>query len=394
MKKVLFLGCGSREVVLAEKFLSENHQVYVMTDKTTPNISLNIIWLRVFFDVETIISINPDIVFAFSDEYVFEETINKQLHEIGTDTIIVVPEVRFFEIEKNKLRISNLLGKEKFKYVNNKDNIKLLEKEWGSSPIFVREVGDGVNKCFLIENEQQIKNIQSDANGYFVEPYFKGKNITTILYVANGKYVIFPSVFDFPFLASTNEKCFIKTGGIKCEYQELNEIEREVVYTKVIPTIKQIVGIEYVGFLSVQVIVDEYKYHIVEIDIRPGDPEFINSINAVNENITDLFFNPRGDYIIKSYKKSSISVAIASEVYPYCNAVLVLPEILCDNLYGGKIYWSKVYLKDKLLCNYDNGRLCFIFFEGEKDYINRKISEYKRNTIAGFTENRIKLFDG
>ena len=141
-----------------------------------------------------------------------------------------------------------------------------------------------------------------------------------------------------------------------------------------------------------QILINKEHYHLVEFDIRPGEPEFINVINAINEDITSVFFEPYDEYCIKGYNKYSISLAIASEEYPYNNTICIDPMIIekKDNI---KIYWSKGVIDGKYIRNYEGGRLAFIFFEGNNDEEVRVLTEdYRKKVDRDFVENKILLF--
>lgn len=124
MNKILILGSNAREMVLAEKLLKSN-TVYIMSEKKNPNeLLMDVVHINAFFDEDIVKQINPHLVFAFSDEYVFNKNINDKVHEICNNAFVIIPKTNHYVFEKNKNYVRKMFFEQYLTKVNSKSELE------------------------------------------------------------------------------------------------------------------------------------------------------------------------------------------------------------------------------------------------------------------------------
>lgn len=247
-------------------------------------------------------------------------------------------------------------------------------------------------KCSKIED---IDWVNFNDSNVFVEKYVTGKNITVTVYIDENKVLIFPMVFDYPFLKENNY--YLKTGGIKCEYVSEFTDDKDVLYKvneTVVKICKTLSG-KYERFLSIQLLVSSDNVFIVEFDIRPGEPEFINVVQAVDDDVElcEILLKKKGVYYVPAKKFNSLSICVAEKNYPYKRDIRIkIDELLKDKNNNFKVYFSKAYVDNGMICNYDGGRLLFAYFEqGKNNNIEQLIDKFEE-TYSNIIHNSILRF--
>lgn len=393
MYKILILGGKAREVVLVKQLTKEKNDVYIMTENKSPEIDdLNVKFYKEFFDEDIVKKIKPDIVFAFADEYVLNKEVNDKIHQVCKNCLIIMPKYEYCKLESDKTVLRNMLGNSvtgEIKRISKAEAEKCLEN---GEELFIRERNKNYTKCHICKNKNNLNKISFTDSKVYAEKYFDGKNVTVTVYVNKNKFVIFPTVYDYPFI---EKEYLLKTGGVKCDYNICNEKKDHLneVVVNIINKINKNIGNDYVGFLALQLIVSNDKFYFVEVDIRPGEPEFINVINAIDEDITNIFTDtPDNFYNIKAKNNVSRSIALAGKDYPFKNSVnFSLNKDLNNN--NGVVYWSKCEVKEDKAFNYDNGRVAFIYFEADDPAaLDKNIDVYLNENKEFFNENNLCFY--
>ena len=368
MSKILILGGNARETVFAIKLANDGNEVHIMSEFKNINLINNayIKHYAYYFNEDIIKDINPDFVFAFNESYIFDKNLNEKTHNILPHTCkICIPYTNAIFLEKDKLKTKKLLQKNiKHKMIRVFNEVQMSQLINKYKKVFVRNlIGDDIQ--FYIFSELNIgDNLDYDNSIVLAEPYILGENATITYFINNGKFSILPIVFDYPYFLDNNN--FVKTSGIMCEYDyyKTNEYNLMNIANELIEYVKAIIPSNYTGFLATQILVTKSDYSFVEFDIKPGEPEFINIINAMEDNFGTILNNTKSIYIPKIKKDYSISVALASSDYPkkaFCQLELI------DELFNNtelEFYYSKAILKNNALQNFENGRLGFIYKEG------------------------------
>ncbi len=388
MKKILFLGAGCRELALADRLLKEKNFIYIMSEKRPPFIDPNIFFFEKKYDEKILLTINPDIVFSFSDEYVLDEEMNCKIHKLFSTKIVAFAQTKYLKLEKDKIFFNRKIGFNNLQLVN---KVELKKLDLKKTKYFIRENKNNGYVAKLTMRNFKIFFSKIPDDKYYVQPFENGRNVTITCFIKNGTVVVFPYIFDFP-LIKVKQNLFIKTGGIKAEYSYKLKIKQEMEEEILAQTIK-LVGKEFVGFVAIQILLDKKKYHFIEIDLRPGDPEFLNTINSVDENITNLFFSDYFIYHAKKKKNYSFSYSIIGKQYPYENKVAIKKSSFFPMLSNISIHFSKAIVKKDVIENYNNGRIAFLYIQGK--YLRRlliiKCLFYYLKKIYCFKKNNIVM---
>ena len=198
--------------------------------------------------------------------------------------------------------------------ISNKKDMENILNSYNK--LFVRILKDNNIEFRICSKKDNNINFDYKNSIVLVEPYIEGDNATITYFIKNGKVSILPIVFDYPYFIEKD--VFIKTSGIMCEYDYHKVIKFNLmeVATNLINDIMKIIPNNYYGFLATQILFTKNNYYFVEFDIKPGEPEFINVLNSMDENLNNILNNEKEIYISKMKKNYSISVALANTNYP------------------------------------------------------------------------------
>ena len=320
MKKVLILGGNSRETIFALKLSEIGYDVYVMSEFPNINITQNpsVKYYKSKFDEIIIKQIKPDLIFAFNEEYVFDEKLNTKLHELlPKKNCVCIPTIQSIFLEQDKLKVKRIMNngsKNEMISISNKKDMENILNSYNK--LFVRILKDNNIEFRICSKKDNNINFDYKNSIVLVEPYIEGDNATITYFIKNGKVSILPIVFDYPYFIEKD--VFIKTSGIMCEYDYRKVIKFNLVEvaTNLIKDIMKIIPNNYCGFLATQILFTKNNYYFVEFDIKPGEPEFINVLNSMDENLNNILNNEKEIYISKMKKNYSISVALANTNYP------------------------------------------------------------------------------
>ena len=320
MKKVLILGGNSRETIFALKLSEIGYDVYVMSEFPNINITQNpsVKYYKSKFDENIIKQIKPDLIFAFNEEYVFDEKLNTKIQKKKQKkNCVCIPTIQSIFLEQDKLKVKRIMNKgskNEMISISNKEDMENILNSYNK--LFVRILKDNNIEFRICSKKDNNINFDYKNSIVLVEPYIEGENATITYFIKNGKVSILPIVFDYPYFIEKD--VFIKNSGIMCEYDYHKVIKFNLmeVATNLIKDIMKIIPNNYCGFLATQILFTKNNYYFVEFDIKPGEPEFINVLNSMDENLNNILNNEKEIYISKMKKNYSISVALASTNYP------------------------------------------------------------------------------
>ncbi len=382
--KVLLIGSGAREHALAEKIANDGGKLFVIGN--TLNVGIhrlvkstggmyfkgNITDPKAVKEIAE--RVKPDIVFIGPEEPLF-----KGIADALADYPVVGASKRASEIERSKVFARTLMKKYKipgnleFKFFESWSDAIEYIKESGSVAIKpARQAGGkGVKvisdmQVYLSEEkrkvkEEHLKRIEKEMAKYtdikekiLIEEKVEGVEYTLQAFVDGKNVYPLPLVQDNPYLFIYDTGP--ETGGmgsIAGPSHTLPFVTDEE-YEFTVEIIKRVIralaneGIIYKGVLSAQMMLTTKGPVVIEFYSRLGDPEAVNVMNMLEDNIIEIGFKVvegrLNNVIPKVRKVYNVVKAVAPMGYPERKDLakgkkLVIDEKKCDDC---KIYYGAV----------------------------------------------------
>jgi len=251
----------------------------------------------------------------------------------------------------------------RFKVCNTSAEAAAFAKEldW---QVAIKPIGltDGLGvKVFGIQlnNEQEvidyineiISNSISGTSQVIVEEKMTGEEFTIQCFVHENTFIPTPAVQDFKKLLNGEKGPNTASMGSYSDCGLLLPFMNEEDYQQAVHIIKETLSAFKVetgewcsGFLYGQFMLCKDGVKLVEYNFRPGDPEWMNTVMILKDNMVDIIGellqgrNPRPTF----KRKATVCKYIVPPAYPYrLNETLdvsVPPDIINGN--GTEIYWS------------------------------------------------------
>lgn len=175
------------------------------------------------------------------------------------------------------------------------------------------------------------------------QAYMNGRNFSLYAFIHGSNLHWGPVVRDYPFLYEMDRGP--KTGGMGCilKADGLRDIrDSDIDLCK--DTVQSLLhhlsscGHEYEGILVAQFMVFDDRVFFTEIDVRPGDTEFINVLDTMVSKLSAVVDRDNSDGLAFD-ETSSVSVAFVPHGYPTVNttAVFDIPDTL---LASGSVFFG------------------------------------------------------
>ena len=324
--KVLLIGSGAREHALAEKIVKDGGRLYVFGNTYNPGI-LRLVkqsggtyakgdindpkQVRSFAD-----KIKPDLVFIGPEEPLFRGVADelKEYNVVGASQ-------RASEIERSKVFARSLMKKynipgnlefaffetweEAFEYIKESASVAIKParqaggkgvKVISDMQVYLSEEKKHAKREHLKRLEEMMKKFTDIREKILVEEKVEGVEYTLQAFV-DGK-----NVFPLP-LVQDNPHLFIydtgpETGGMGSVAGpgKLLPFITEDEYNFTVNVLREVIsslnkeGIEYKGILSAQMMLTTKGPVVIEFYSRLGDPEAVNAMNMIENNIIELGF--------------------------------------------------------------------------------------------------------
>lgn len=304
-----------------------------------------------------------------------------------------MPKAAHLFLEQDKRKVRELLQCDDMIRVASQEEFDSFLRE--KKKIFARvhsQYSDGFH--VFEEGKPAEPAIDFSNSEVLLEPYKEGRNITITYYIDNGAISILPIVFDYPGYISNGD--FVKTSGVMCEYSAstnqalgLSDLSKTV-----LQDISGVIPEDFCGFLATQILYDEEQgiYHFIEFDIKPGEPEFINVINALDSSFNRVLNNCSSLYVPAAKNNESLSVAVAARTFPRRADTCI--SNYRDVFDGEAMHYSRVNaIGREALHNVNGGRIGFVFQEAQdSDSLWHQLLEYKRTHSGDMRKAGIDMF--
>lgn len=210
------------------------------------------------------------------------------------------------------------------------------------------------------EIKQYIRKILLKKNAkVLIEEKIKGEEFTLQCFVNDNIIIPMPLVQDFKKLLKDDKGPNTASMGSysmkSCTLPFVNNDDYRTaleIMKKTISAVKHKVGVPCQGFLYGQFMITDTGIKLIEYNFRPGDPEWVNVISILKDNILDIIINLLNKKNVKLNfnKQATVCKYLVPKDYPYKrNQILKIKfNGFILNKMGVKFYYS---------CGYDNKNL-------------------------------------
>jgi phosphoribosylamine--glycine ligase len=385
--KALIVGSAGREVALMERLLDEKHQVVVATDHVNPRLA----W-RDGLEVcaghptskliaELVVRHRPNAVFVFKERLI-AAGLADVIEACGSRCFF--PGTKYSALEMNKLEVMKIAAgicPELVPMVHKHNSVSSLLRSCRKSELAVFRVAGADGWTTHVINSSEVRasliNRWGIANTRLVE-YRSGVDIALCCLCDGKNLVALPPTAQFPFRRMKTS--FVKGGGwgainVRSEDSVVSAaaVARcEMAIREILARAKVMLGGDgYRGFVVGQFRVDGGDATFIELDVRPGEPEFINNIRLLRPSLTESLLEPfvRGELEPGSHVNrdvAAISLCIAPPGYP-CESVsgepVDIPLELAEEA-DCAVYHSGAYVDKLGQLRSDGRRVCTLYTEG------------------------------
>lgn len=181
------------------------------------------------------------------------------------------------------------------------------------------------------EVEHYAEQILKNNRSVIIEEKLNGVEFT-VHYFIDGQVVIdTPPVQDYKKLLSGEKGVNTGSMGSICWGDDLlpfikpkDHEQAKIIVEKVISQLKKIYNVDYLGVVCGQFILTKNGLKVIEFNVRPGDPEWLNTMMSMETPLMDVIQNIQDCPKIKFKKGATVSKYIVPQKYPY-EMNLVLP---------------------------------------------------------------------
>jgi len=332
---IAVVGKGAREDAIAQKLIKENNTVYLINENNVRNNNIDIKVDDFSKIKEFCIDKNIKLVIIGPEDLLVKGIVD---YFEDTDIRVFGPKKEYSKLESSKIYAKNFMKRNKvqtaeymvFEKFDEKEIIKVIKEKNGN--MVLKYDGLAAGKGVLISNniKTALNNLNTLKSKYgnnlklIIEDKLFGKEIS-VMSVTDGKDIkLFQAVQDYK-LSHNNNKG-LNTGGMGA-ITPLNFINDEIldeINTKIItPTLNGFKkeNINYMGFLYFGIILTSDGPHLLEYNIRLGDPETQVLLPAMKSNLTNIINNALDNKLsetdnLKFENKYYISLVLASKGYP------------------------------------------------------------------------------
>jgi phosphoribosylamine--glycine ligase len=238
--------------------------------------------------------------FIYCAEYDWQVMEEFQEWRKTSDSIILCPAIETSILEKNKLECKKILDKleipnSEYKILENDDSedvmnwvekygkcVLKLSDAWTSSGLQTRIVADDSYKNLL-----KMFRDYGYSGKVYIEKFIKGKE-ASVQFLCNGNEALFLGA------ARDYKKLYEDDLGQNCssagcyspiEYFDAEKIELVTSYANKLINYFKENDVPYIGMMYIGIIIDDNdKTFILEINVRPGNPEFNNVLQRIESN--------------------------------------------------------------------------------------------------------------
>ena len=296
------------------------------------------------------------------------------------------------QLEGSKAFMKNLCKKNNiptanFGVFNNfKSSFDFIKKN--GAPIVVKAdglaAGKGVSICNSIEEAaEKTKEILDgkfkSSNQVVLEEFLEGEELSYFAIVDENSYHFFGSAQDHKRVGEGD--LGPNTGGMGAYSPSpllTDKLEKKIKKKIIEPTLQSMknLGHPYKGFLYAGLMINKGEPHLIEYNIRLGDPECQALMLRLKTDFVDIIDYATKNKIsklkIKWSKKNSITVVVCAKGYPSSyvkdSEIKNLKKILTDK--NNQIFHASTYKKNKKI--YSNGGRVFNVTALSKNLINAR----------------------
>ncbi len=408
MKNIVVVGSWAKEHITIKNIKGNSfYRVFCYLDAKNPGIISLVDGYKIgsLYDlsgiVEYVKSICADLVLITTAVPLSLGLVDKLKHE---GVLVFGPGKEAAKLECDKVFTRNLMKKyginvipefEVFKDKNKAINYaKSLKWEVAVKPVGLTEgLGVKVFKEQLKDKEDVIDYIQKILHNkiggiskVLIEEKIKGQEFTIQTLIYKNTIVLTPAVQDFKKLLPGDKGLNTASMGSYSDVGYLLPFIEEKDYEFALNIVKKTIqvfeketGQKCCGFLYGQFILTDDGVKLVEYNFRPGDPEWLNTLFILEDNIADVIFSLLKGEDIKLYfqTKATVCKYIVPKGYPMAlnkNLNISFPKDKIRKL-GVDFYYSCGIKEDGML---NVGKERGIAFISKGDTIfeaNRKIEK-------------------
>ncbi len=368
--KVLLIGNGAREHIIAEKIAADS-ELYTIMSKKNPAIAAlsKKFWLCDINNQQDvarcIVGVDVDIGFA-SPDAVLAAGISDVLEKSGM--LVASPTKAAARIEWDKGFARELMlrhkipGAVKYEIVENDNDALRVIKELGNVAIKPLGLtgGKGVRVSgdhFKTEEDAvlYVKEVLKKDGRVLIEEKLNGEEFTLQAFSDGTRIAIMPPVQDHK-RAFLND-CGDNTGGMgsystndvlpflnKSDIEEAKKIIQDTVYAM------KKDGVTFKGVLYGQFMAIPKSVKVVEFNSRFGDPEAINVLSLLQNSIVDIFLSICDSQLVPPEFTNSCTVVKYLVPSGYPSKPLTDAEVKIDEMMleqnKAKAYYASVYEKE------------------------------------------------
>jgi len=361
--KVLVVGKGGREHAIAWK-LSQSEdveKVFIAPGNDGISIENKCECLKIE-SIEEIMNFvknnNVDITIVGSEEYLAKGIVDK-FEE--SNLKIIGPNQKAAQLESSKIFAKSFMKRHNVQtasfntFVELKDALEYSKK--ASYPLVIKAdglaAGKGVFICNSYEDSSQALNelmkeqkFGESGKKIVVEQFLKGFEASVFLLLDGQNYKFFNVSKDHKKLLENDQGP--NTGGMGAitPHPDLDEKLTKVIFQKIInPTIKGLEeeGLLYKGFLYIGLIIENGEPHVLEYNVRLGDPEAQSMLYLLKSDFIDVINDIKKERVnttnIEFYDGFSFCLVLSSKGYPFSytkgERITIKPGITSKIFYSG-----------------------------------------------------------
>ncbi|PNS01336.1 phosphoribosylamine--glycine ligase [Petrotoga miotherma DSM 10691] len=361
--KVLVVGKGGREHAIAWK-LSQSEdvkKVFIAPGNDGIAIENKCECLKIE-SIEEIMNFvknnNVDITIVGSEEYLAKGIVDK-FEE--SNLKIIGPNQKAAQLESSKIFAKSFMKRHNVQtasfntFVELKDALEYSKK--ASYPLVIKAdglaAGKGVFICNSYEDSSQALNelmkeqkFGESGKKIVVEQFLKGFEASVFLLLDGQNYKFFNVSKDHKKLLENDQGP--NTGGMGAitPHPDLDEKLTKVIFQKIInPTIKGLEeeGLLYKGFLYIGLIIENGDPHVLEYNVRLGDPEAQSMLYLLKSDFIDVINDIKKERVnttnIEFYDGLSFCLVLSSKGYPFSytkgERITIKPGITSKIFYSG-----------------------------------------------------------
>jgi len=365
--KVLLVGNGAREHIIAEKIAQDAELYSIMSSKNPAIAALSKkSWICDIHNptkiVECIRDENLDLAFA-SPDAVLAAGVSNALQDVGLLVASPLKEAARIEWDKgfmrNLIKKHKVAGAIKFGIVDNEEEALRKTKEYGEFAIKplgltggkgVKVSGDHINS-----DDQALAYIREVLKGdskILIEEKVEGEEFSLQAFSDGKRIEIMPPVQDHK--RAFENDAGPNTGGMgsyssgrmlpfmdKKDLEDAEKIMRETIHAM------KKEGAPFKGVLYGQFMITKNGVRIIEFNARFGDPEAMNVLALFKGSLTNMLLSIADENLEKAEFNESATVVkyLVPEGYPDKpgpNSVVSIDSEKIEKL-GAKVYYASVY---------------------------------------------------